>query len=304
MSGEPEVAPYGGFMIKTLEDESKSAAELTTHQHEVTTAAGTTETIRPESLTILGVDSLSTSNIESYVNYYLNYVLVDDDEPDLITGELGTKYAMKPNGECIEFRIEWVNDTAVNVIFKTVGECSRALKELRSVELMGGFDVGDEAQREEYVRECAVEVPAKSYNPVIEFQKMQEARRGGAATEKKKKEEVEVGMDEDESSVELLIRQSFQLDRKVKNAREYSRYYLIHGEPDRRHSHRGGSNGGRRSYRERDSYRPKRNDDDEEEDLFAEKLGRLRHSRRDEEEEDLFADKLRQANRDRSPTRR
>ena len=40
-------------------------------------------------------------------------------------------------------------------------------------------------------------------------------------------------MEEDESSIELIIRQSFQSDRKVKNAREYSRYYLIHGEPER-----------------------------------------------------------------------
>ncbi|GME76659.1 unnamed protein product [Ambrosiozyma monospora] len=36
-----------------------------------------------------------------------------------------------------------------------------------------------------------------------------------------------------QDSVHLVIRQSFYGDRKVKNAKVYSKYYLIHGEPGR-----------------------------------------------------------------------
>ena len=50
MSAEPEVAPYGGFMVKSLEEETKQLNDLTNHQYEITTLEGKTETIRPESL--------------------------------------------------------------------------------------------------------------------------------------------------------------------------------------------------------------------------------------------------------------
>lgn len=304
MSAEPEVAPYGGFMVKSLEEETKQLNDLTNHQYEITTLEGKTETIRPESLKIIGVDNLSTKNIENYINYYINYNQIEYEEVDLITNELikGKKFQLKENQDCIDFKIEWINDESVNVTFRNIQDSNKVLKELRMEELKGSFE--DEITRDEYLKNCIIETPAKSYNPIIEFEKIQNLN----GSNETKQEGVD--MEEDESSIELIIRQSFQSDRKVKNAREYSRYYLIHGEPERtKHHHHRHHQNGRRSYRERDSYRPRRNndDDDDEEDLFADKLGKTnptnRRNNHVDEEEDLFADKLKHANRDRSPTR-
>ncbi|KAL6451335.1 hypothetical protein SBY92_002675 [Candida maltosa Xu316] len=303
-----EPAPYGGFLVKTLQDEETNAKKIEENSIDIE-INGTTETIRPESLTIKGVDNLSTNDIKNYIDYYVNYTINKNPESGEIT------YQMIPFEESLEFKIEWINDTSVNVVFKTIEETIRALSKLRADEI----NVVDKGSRE-FLDESVKESPAVSYNPIIAFKKHQSlAHRFHIDEEKKNEGDGENNgndddggmMEEDETSMELVIRQS-----KVKNAREYSRYYLIHGEPERKsHYPR------KRTYRERDSYKPKSavNDDDEE-DLFADRLtgdnntrnstnndrrsGRRRDTRQDDDEEDLFADKLKQSrNRSRSPMR-
>lgn len=315
MSTEPEVAPYGGFMIKSLEEETKNLNDLTNHQYEIITQDGKTEIIRPEALKLIGVDNLSTKNIENYINYYINYDILENEEIDLITGELikFKKYQLKNNNECIEFKIEWINDESINIIFQNIKDSNNVLRKLRDKEIInGGFEINDDNLRNEYLKQCIIETPAKSYNPIIEFEKFQNNQIDEINKNQQQDNDVgEGGMDEDSNSIELLIRQAFQSDKKVKNAREYSRYYLIHGEPERIRQNRK-TNGRNRSYRERDTYRPRRRNneeqDDDDEDLFADKLGKSNHHHHkkidhEQEEEDLFADKLKHSNRDRSPTR-
>jgi hypothetical protein len=89
----------------------------------------------------------------------------------------------------------------------------------------------------------------------------------------------------------LYIRQSFQSDKKVKNAKEYSRYYLLHGEPERRRFYK-------RERRDRSDRRSSRRKS--EEDLFADKLKQAKKNDYGDDDEDLFADRM----RERSPSRR
>ncbi|CAK9441734.1 uncharacterized protein LODBEIA_P56020 [Lodderomyces beijingensis] len=328
-----EPAPYGGFIVKSIEDEKANAAELEQLSVEVQ-YQGTTQQIRPEALHLNGVDNLSTEEIKAYVDYYLNYTSEFDNDKQKIT------YSQIPFEDQLTFRVEWIDDSNVNVVFKTSHENRNALAQLRSEPMTN--DAND-------VNKTIQEVLAKPYDPIVAFRKSQSlvnrlALANGEADKKaggggnadgngNGNGEGESKMDEDESAIELRIRQSFQSDRKVKNASQYSRYYLIHGEPERQPRRR---------------YAPRRRDTEEkqeQEDLFADKLKKSQpvHDRRgdddlfrerlaskgrgrgdgdddlfkskvqnrrgrrndggDEEEEDLFAEKLKKRTRSRSPTR-
>ncbi|KAI5961687.1 hypothetical protein KGF57_001621 [Candida theae] len=283
---EPEVAPYGGFIVKTLEDEKANEAKLEELAIEVE-YHGTTQTLRPEALRLNGVDNLSTEEIKSYVDYYLNYTTSHSEELDKI------EYNQIPFNDQVTFRVEWINDSNVNIVFKTNSDSLKGLRQLSSDPIE--IDENDPA----FINEAIQERAAKDYNPIIPFRSSQ-SLSNRLGLKEKSKDDTQEGMMEDESSIELRIRQSFQSDRKVKNASQYSRYYLVHGEPERprrpRPTHR--------HKRRRDPAKPK--EDDVEEDLFADKLrqGRLNSRERavDDEEEDLFADKLKRS-RSRSPTR-
>ncbi|CCG21931.1 hypothetical protein CORT_0B02130 [Candida orthopsilosis Co 90-125] len=283
---EPEVAPYGGFIVKTLEDEKANEAQLEELAIEVE-YNGTTQKLRPEALRLNGVDNLSTEEIKSYVDYYLNYTTSRNEELDKI------EYNQIPFDEQITFRVEWIDDSNVNVVFKTNQDNLRALRQLSR----DPIEIDDNDST--FINEVIQERRAKDYNPIISFRSSQSLSNRLGLKEKAKDNEQE-GMIEDESSIELRIRQSFQSDRKVKNASQYSRYYLIHGEPER-------------PRRSRPIHRHRRREpeilakkEEEQEDLFADKLKQGRSSSReqaiDEEEEDLFADKLKRS-RSRSPTR-
>lgn len=282
---EPEVAPYGGFIVKTLEDEKANEAQLEELAIEVE-YNGTTQKLRPEALRLNGVDNLSTEEIKSYVDYYLNYTTSRNEELDKI------EYNQIPFDEQITFRVEWIDDSNVNVVFKTNQDNLRALRQLSR----DPIEIDDNDST--FINEVIQERRAKDYNPIIAFRSSQSLSNRLGLKEKAKDDEQE-GMIEDESSIELRIRQSFQLDRKVKNASQYSRYYLIHGEPER-------------PRRSRSIHRHRRREpeilakkEEEQEDLFADKLKQGRSSSRKqaiEEEEDLFAEKLKRS-RSRSPTR-
>lgn len=275
---EPEVAPYGGFIVKTLEDEKANEAKLEELAIEVE-YNGTTQTLRPEALRLNGVDNLSTEEIKSYVDYYLNYTTSHNAELDKI------EYNQIPFDEQVTFRVEWIDDSNVNLVFKTNLDNLRALRQLSRdpVEI----DDNDPS----FINEVIQERQAKDYNPIIAFRSSQSLLNRLGFKEKPKGDQQE-DMMEDESSIELRIRQSFQLDRKVKNASQYSRYYLIHGEPERPR---------RTTHRRRRREPTEQKEEEEEEDLFADKLKQGRASSRNDEE-DLFADKLKRS-RSRSPTR-
>lgn len=278
--------PYGGFMTRTLDAEKEQQDKLKEQQVDIV-VNGTTETLRPEALHIRGVDNLATDDIKAFVDYYLNYSKNEE------TGEYTAP------DDLIWFRVQWIDDTNVNIVFKTHDEAKKALKAL-SISSGPNSVEDSEDFSQEYVSSIIQEREANPYNPSIEFHRYQkELKRLAEAQDdedlfEKKKEKLDkekeeaTEMDEDESSVVLYLRQAFQSDRKVLNAAAYSRYYLLHGEPDRL-----------RPRKQRNAGRTRGNfTRDEGEDLFAEKLST--RSRRESDEEDLFAEKL----RERSPSRR
>ncbi|RLV90496.1 hypothetical protein JA1_004532 [Spathaspora sp. JA1] len=322
MSTEPEVAPYGGFLTRTLDVEKERDEKLKEQAVEVN-VNGQIQTIRPEALFIQGVDNLSTDDLKAFVDYYLNYNIIEEEE-NQEEGNDGSKkitYEPLPYDDQIQFKIEWINDSSINIRFDTHEDSAKALHHLSITQ--GNPDVIDVDQMPEisftddqYINSIIQLRESKPYTPVIQFRKHQslanriginpEADSNSAPTAEA------VDMEEDESSVVLYIRQSFQSDRKVKNAAQYSRYYLMHGEPERKPYRP-------RQRRRRDNeIKPKEQTQETqevevaEEDLFADRLSFI-ESRKSREssvrsedfsnEEDLFADKLRQRDRSRSPVR-
>lgn len=281
-----EPTPYGGVLVQSIVEEKEREQKLKDQAVEVN-INGQVETLRPEAIFLKGVDSLSTDNIKGFVDYYVNYEYVkvpkqtegekEPQETEMTDEtEFVEKFQEKPFDEVLKFRVQWINDTSVNVVFETHEAAVQALKNL-------SISGNPNNVQEEELNELIQERETKPYNPTIEFQKKSSLASRLGLDEKK-----DEGMEEDETSLHIVTRMSLQSDRKIKNASAYSRYYLIHGEPERKPRYRndrgrgrGRGRGGRRNERDYD--------------LFANKL------RRDEPEEDLFAEKLK--NRDRSPTR-
>ena len=293
---EPEVAPYGGIMVQTLEEEKTREAKLKEQAIEVQ-VNNQRETVRPEALHIRGVDNLSTEDIKAFIDYYVNYRVEEYNEgTEKEKSEVKRKYEQLPVGEQLEFRIQWVNDSSVNIAFATMED---ALKSLAKISILSE-DYQEKSDDEEKIHDAIQEREAKPYNPTIDFRKQQNLKNRlqvGLADEKEEQREENAGMEEDETSIVLYVRMSFQSDRKVKNASAYSRYYLLHGEPERKPRPH--------PYRRRESLRKSRRDD-EDEDLFADKLRQRERSpiaNKGDEEEDLFADKLRARKHDREQGR-
>lgn len=283
-----EPAPYGGLMVKTIEDQNEQERKLQELAVEIT-VNGQQEVLRPEAIHIRGVDSLSTQNIEAYINYYVNYEFQQETGDD---GEVKVTHEAKPFESQLKFRVQWINDTSVNIAFTTHEDAVEALTKI-SITSANPAIIPAEEPSIPAVTELIQERETKPYTPVIEFQKKLDlSHRLGISTEKKDDESN--GMDEDESALVVHARMSFQSDRKVKNAAVYSRYYLLHGEPERKPRYK--------NHRQR---RPNRRENSGGDDLFANKL---RGSRRDrykeeDEEEDLFAHKMKARQRSRSPNR-
>lgn len=281
---EPQVAPYGGLLTKTLDDEKAREAKLEQQAIEVQ-VNGQTEVLRPEAIHVRGVDNLSTEDIKAFVDYYINYTVSEQQEQVEGQEEPTTKinYEPLPIDEQITFRIQWINDTSVNISFKTMEDAHKALT---GISISSNPNIVVDLNEEQKIQDAIQERETKPYRPIIDFRKQQNlSNRLGVASEANENQntvEQDNGMDEDDSSIVLYVRQSFQSDRKVKNASAYSRYYLLHGEPERKPRHHN-------KYRLRESHRGRRD---------------RRDRRNDEEEEDLFADKLRQSRNENGRNRR
>lgn len=287
MEEQPQVAPYGGLLTKTLEDEKNQEKKLEEQAIEVT-YNDKTEIVRPEALHVRGVDSLSTEDIKAYIDYYVNFNVTEKTVQDGEQSE-GTKFVYEPLpiDEQTYFRIQWVNDTSVNITFKSMEKAHAALLAIVLEENLDGdeFESLSELDR---LRKAIEERPTKSYKPIIEFKKHMDLKNRlniGDTNGEANAPEEDKGMDEDDTAIELFVRQSFQSDRKVKNASAYSRYYLLHGEPERKPYHP--------RKRRHDNRRSRgRRGDDEEEDLFAYKMNKS--SNANDDDDDLFADKLKE----------
>jgi hypothetical protein len=290
---EPVIAPYGGLMTKTLDDEKERESKLEEQAVDIV-VNGTSETIRPEALHLRGVDSLSTDDIKAFIDYYINYNVFHPDDDST-----STVYEPLPIDEQKTLRIEWINDSSVNVVFQTYEIAQDTLSKLS---ITGSNPNIPKPEVSYDLAEAVQERETKLYNPILTFKKQRDlSSRLGIETQQETAP-IE-SMEEDESSVVLYVRQALQSDKKVKNAKLYSRYYLIHGEPERRErgSRRGrgrgrSDRGGRRG---RDDRREDRRQEQvsDEEDLFANKM--KNGNRQEDEEEDLFAHKM----RERSPGR-
>lgn len=157
--------------------------------------------IRPESLFLRGVDELSPRNIKLYIDGYI--------KPEY-------SFATKDRYESLNYKIEWINDSSLNIVFQDATLALTALAELSTV-------------------------------PVDQISNTEERRA------KEYRQANELGEAEDKTA-ELYIRQSFSYDKKIKNARVYSRYYLLNGEPDKRDRPKREDyyNRYKKTYRERD----------------------------------------------------
>lgn len=173
---------------------------------------------------------------------------------------------LSPDQRVNTFFLEWVNDSSVCVVFNDADSCSKALNLLSDrYEESSSLSHLEERQAKTY------------YFPGNE-------QKEGADT------------------VAFYIRVALVTDKKEKNAADKSRYYLLHGEPDRRDRPTRRRRGGGIA-------RPVRGKGDE--DLFADKLPSLAQSKdlwrpekEEEEEEDLFPNfKPRNRSRSRSPRR-
>jgi hypothetical protein len=291
---EPYVAPYGGLLTKSLEDQNERESLLQQQAVQIS-VNGAQETIRPEAIFIRGVDSLSTEDITAFVNYYLNYTVLTSDDGALV-------YTVLPLQR--EFRVQWVNDSSVNVVFDTAED---AVAALALISITAQNPNAPQSEAAFALQDNIQERETKPFAPVIHFKKVHDLKSrigvpagdAGDAGDTVADAVADAAMDEDDSSVVLHARQSFQSDRKVKNASTYLRYYLLHGEPERRARPRGSRGRDDRNTRRkpRQRLRPGR---EEEEDLFASRLGqrdapsphrdRLRLPVRIEE--DLFASKM------------
>lgn len=297
---EPFVAPYGGLLTRTVDEQNAKEAKLK-EQSVTITVNGLDEIIRPEAICLRGVDSLSTDDIKLFVDYYINYDVVVEQQLEDPTQPNRITYEAHPIDQQLKYRVQWINDSTVNVAFENHEDAIKALAgisitpgnpniEKSPEELAELFSLANNVQERE----------TKPYSPTIAFKKQQDlsSRLGEVGNNQESNPDMDSGkMDEDDSAVVIYARQSFQSDRKVKNASTYSRYYLLHGEPERapRRHHRQPRQ--RRQRGERNSREQREEAPQEpEEDLFAHKL------RDQPQEEDLFAHRTR--DRSRSPTRR
>lgn len=241
-------------MVRSLEEDKERLALLEA-QLVFVGYEGRSEMIRPEALALIGVDSMSTDEIDQFVK--------------LCIGD-----------RSLDFKIEWVNDTMAVVAFLTHDACIEARSCLIGKDLS---TPPKELSDPEYTASLMVEsdtlpLPAKA-----------EAEEGSVPAV-------------------LRLRQALQTDKKMKNANVYSRYYLLHGEPDRqrRRKERAGRGGSDRNPETQDSVEEPVAVEEDGADLFPE---RLDNAKPYEQEVDLFAERLQKrlqrgrSARNRSPRR-
>ncbi|GMG36566.1 unnamed protein product [Ambrosiozyma monospora] len=195
---------------------------------------------RPNALLLKGVDNLDTKAIKLYVDSIL--------KPDYDFNDR-EKYAK------FNYKLEWINDESINIVFDQPDGALEALQLLSFVETTPEQQDKNQANVDpQSVQELQEKQELKLITPLLNIPSTQERaaqpyKKVGMATEEKPTQD----------NVHLVIRQSFYGDRKVKNAKVYSKYYLIHGEPGREQRLPGANTRHRRDY-DRGAARPNTKD--------------------------------------------
>lgn len=206
-------------------------AELPPHEQAEQTAPETPAQAAPVDpnaplaykLHLRGVDDLSTAEIKAYVDFH---------------AKPGYCFAARDKYRHQEYRIEWVNDSELNLVFCCADQelaqwgATKTLKLLTKHEL--GQDVPDVDPLAE--RECwdllkIASGPGAGKSIVrsnIAQQYAQDASLDADNVLPPVAADVVVAKD----PIVLHVRYATGNDRKVERAREQSRYYLLHGEPD------------------------------------------------------------------------
>ncbi|RKP29003.1 hypothetical protein METBISCDRAFT_19693 [Metschnikowia bicuspidata] len=266
-----EPAPYGGFMTRTIDEEHEQKMKLDLLRVPVE-FNGHADVFRPEVIHVRGVESFATADIKNYVDYYINYECVGD--------------AFKALADQKRYRVQWIDDSNANLVFRTHEDAVAAMRALLE-------DPAEQpALAPEYVAQLLTERVAKLFSQTLELKKYLLSQKQESEdlfnAKKAEKDAIEVEKLEKEGpSVVLHMRMAVRSDQKVENAAAYSRYYLLHGEPDRSRRPRQERGGDGRGQYQRDRA--------DEGDLFLEKLASYEQwIAREEIEEDLFADRMRE----------
>lgn len=292
-----EPAPYGGFMTRTIDEEHEQKMKLDLLRVPVK-FNGHDDVFRPEAIHLRGVDSFATDDIKNYVDYYINYECVGD--------------AFKALAEQKRYRVQWIDDSNANLVFRTHEDAVAAMRalledpsdisadnnQMEEIDGFGAAELMEDASAEqpalapEYVAQLLTERVTKLFSQTLELKKYLLSQKQESEdlfnTKKAEKDAIEVEKLEQEGpSVVLHMRMAVRSDQKVENAAAYSRYYLLHGEPDRSRRPRQERGGDGRGQYQRDRA--------DEGDLFLEKLASYEQWKaREEIEEDLFADRMRE----------
>ncbi|ODV61788.1 NCBP3 domain-containing protein ASCRUDRAFT_85321 [Ascoidea rubescens DSM 1968] len=198
--------------------------------------------IRLNSLKIDGVNDLSTTDIKTYLDHYLNDTISDEQD------------------KILRFRIQWIDDNSLNVIFESIDDCSNALR------ILSVFDSVDASINSKITDKRRSKPFIKNLFSKSNYQE----------DEKLNQEDYKINRDANNNII-FTITQSTIDDKKVRNARERSRYYLLHGEPTRKKIYKTTQrkNNYRKktdnSYRDRDQLNKSRYEDSFEDDLFKSK---------------------------------
>lgn len=285
-----EAAPYLGFIVQDAIDQKTKEDLLTKQAIEVVLENGNTDVIRPESIFLKGVDNLSTDDIKSFINYYVNFAVEKSEADEVEYKEVSQ----------IPFKVQWINDTLANIVFDSHDMVRIAFSKLSPEEIVTEPEFVSNGA---YVQELVKMRPTYPYAPVEPFKKTQSLF---ARIDKPK---VDDNVMDDESLEPLLqMRQLLQSDQKVAGASKYSRYYLFNGDPER---HNTWYRPRRRHDTDNEEQEERHVDRNDDEDLFADRIQGSRRSRGDrsnrrgrepanqDDDTDLFADRL----REKSPSR-
>ncbi|QPG73832.1 hypothetical protein FOA43_001147 [Brettanomyces nanus] len=154
---------------------------------------------RPNALLLRGVESLDTRAIKYYVDAYV---------------KPGYSFANRDLFAMFNYKLEWVNDESINIVFISGEQAPEGAQEALKRLTDDSVDLDSLTPTDE-----------RSAKP---FQKEKD--------DKESNETADTGFvlaAPQPDDFRLTVRQSFYGDRKVKNARIYSRYYLMHGQPDK-----------------------------------------------------------------------
>lgn len=200
---------------------------------------GSKVNVRESTIFLRGVNHISTVELSNYVDYWLNYEKVGKDN---------IEYVPLAVHDQIRYKIEWIDDSSVNLLLKNQKQTEKVIERLSKTSL----DVRSEGapadiwhNKENDCFYLLSEIEAKDYLETSEFQRRQNMSKRIIISDPVENSLLNSNKDDnmnidsgEEWSIDrktiFYIRQSFLIDKKVKNARIYSRYYLLNGEPQRR----------------------------------------------------------------------